>query len=92
MQMKNPPHPGVLIKEEIDALGISVAELALRIGVSRQMLFRIIKGQAGITAEMSLKLAKAFKTSPEFWVNMQTQYDLAQAKLKINTDNIQAYG
>jgi len=92
MQMKNPAHPGLLIKEEIEALGISVAELALRIGVSRQMLFRIIKGHAGITAEMSLKLAKAFKTSSEFWVNMQTQYDLAQAKLKINTDNIQAYG
>lgn len=40
---------------------------------------------------MSLKLAKAFKTSPEFWVNMQTQYDLAQARLKVNVDNIQAY-
>lgn len=89
MHMKNPVHPGILIKDNIDCLNISVAELALKLGVTRQILFRIIKGQAGISVEMALKLSKAFNTSPEFWMNMQAQYDLAQAINRVNLDNIQ---
>ena len=89
MSMKNPVHPGVLIKEDIEALNISVAELALKLGVSRQIMFRIIKGETGISVEMALKLGKAFNTTPEFWLNMQTQYDLAQARKTANLDNVQ---
>jgi len=89
MQMKNPVHPGILIKNNIDALEISITEFAFKLGISRQIVSRIINQKAGISTEMALKLAKAFKTTPEFWLNMQTQYDLAQARKTANLDNVQ---
>ncbi|OGI01166.1 MAG: addiction module antidote protein, HigA family [Candidatus Melainabacteria bacterium GWF2_37_15] len=89
MPMKNPVHPGILIKDNIDTLGISVTEFAFKLGVSRQILSRIINQKAGISVEMALKLGKAFKTTPEFWINMQIQYDLAQAKRNVNLDKVQ---
>ena len=93
MSMKNPVHPGILIKDNIETLGISVTEFAFKLGVSRQIVSRIINQKAGISTEMALKLGKAFNTTPEFWINMQTQYDLAQARKTIKLDNVQVmYG
>ncbi len=90
MQMKNPPHPGRILKEDcIEPLGISVTEAALKLGISRVTLSEIINGRAGISPEMALKLGKAFNTTPEFWLNMQSQYDLAQARKTANLDNVQ---
>lgn len=89
MSMKNPVHPGILIKDNIETLGISVTEFAFKLGVSRQIVSRIINQKAGISTEMALKLAKAFNTAPEFWINMQVQYDLAQARKTANLDNVQ---
>lgn len=90
MAMKNPVHPGVLLKDNIEMLNISVTEFAFKIGVSRQIISKIINLKAGISVEMALKLSKAFSTTPEFWINMQVAYDLAQAKRTANLDNIQA--
>jgi antitoxin HigA-1 len=89
MEMKNPVHPGILLKDNIDTLGISVTEFAFKLGLSRQSVSRIINQKVGISTEMALKLAKAFNTTPELWLNMQQKYDLAQAKLTTNVDNIQ---
>jgi len=90
MQMKTPPHPGRILKEDcIEPLGISVTEAALKLGISRVTLSEIINGRAGISPEMALKLGKAFNTTPEFWLNMQSQYDLAQARKTANLDNVQ---
>lgn len=89
MSMKNPVHPGILLKDNIETLGISVTEFAFKLGVSRQIVSRIINQKAGISTEMALKLAKAFNTTPEFWLNMQQKYDLAQARQTTNVDNIQ---
>ncbi|MCK5177697.1 MAG: HigA family addiction module antidote protein [Candidatus Aenigmarchaeota archaeon] len=89
MPMKNPVHPGILIKDNIDTLGISVTEFAFKLGVSRQIVSKIINRRAGISTEMALKLGKAFSTSPDVWLGMQIQYDLAQAKQKTNLDNVQ---
>jgi len=56
MPMKNPPHPGAGLKDDIEALGLSIAEAAAGLGVTRQQLYRIIRGQSGISPEMALRL------------------------------------
>lgn len=73
----NPAHPGEVLK---DYLGdITIGEAAKRLGVTRATLSRIINGHAGISAEMSLRLSAALGTSPDFWLKMQSNYDLWHA-------------
>ena len=80
MRMFNPPHPGSVLR---DYLGdVSVTAAALHLGITRAALSRILNGSAGISAEMALRFADAFGTSPELWAGMQSQYDLWQASKK----------
>jgi addiction module HigA family antidote len=79
--MKNPPHPGELIKGNIEELGLSITEAAECMGISRQQLYRIVKGQHGITPEMAYRLELAFQGAADFWLKMQMNYDLAQIRL-----------
>ena len=80
MRIFNPPHPGSVLR---DYLGdVSVTAAALHLGVTRAALSRILNGSAGISAEMALRFADAFGTSPELWAGMQSQYDLWQASQK----------
>lgn len=76
--MKNPPHPGLAIKGEIEELGLSVAEAAEGLGVTRQQLYRVINGKSGITPEMAVRLQKAIGSSAEMWLRLQLNFDLAQ--------------
>lgn len=77
MEMYNPPHPGEIIKELcLDPLGITISRAAEALGVSRKTLSAILNGRAGITPEMAVRLAIAFDTSAESWLNQQAQYDL----------------
>ncbi|MEE9143846.1 MAG: HigA family addiction module antitoxin [Candidatus Binatia bacterium] len=81
MRMKNPPHPGRIVRQEcIGPLGLTVTEAAKRLGVTRQALNNLVNGKAGISPEMSIRLSKAFGSSPEVWLGMQMEYDLAQAE------------
>ena len=81
MLMYNPPHPGEVLKELcLEPLGISVTEAADSLGVSRKTLSSILNGRAGISPEMAIRLSIAFDTSPESWLNQQSQYDLWQAE------------
>ena len=81
LQMHNPPHPEKILRELcIEPLGISVTEAAEGLGVSRKTLSAILNGRSGISPEMALRLSIAFNTSPESWLNQQTQYDLWVAK------------
>ncbi|EKE03946.1 MAG: hypothetical protein ACD_20C00125G0002 [uncultured bacterium] len=90
MEMKNPPHPGRILKQEcLKPLGLSVTEAALKLGITRQTLSEIVNGKTGISPTMALKLAKAFNTTPEFWLNMQQKYDLAQARKTAKLDDVQ---
>jgi len=74
----NPAHPGEVLR---DYLGdMKVGEAACRLGVTRTHLSRILNGRAGVSAEMSLRLAAALGTSPDFWLKMQANYDLWQAR------------
>ena len=80
MLMKNPPHPGEHIRYDcLDPLGLSVTEAARSLGVTRQALNNLVNGHSGISPEMAIRLSKAFGGSPEVWLQMQVQHDLAQA-------------
>ena len=74
-------HPGEVLKEEfLLPMGISQADLARRLKVSRNRLNEIITGKRGMTAETALLLAGYFRNSPEFWMNLQTAHDLTKAR------------
>ncbi len=79
--MKNPPHPGLTVKFDcLEPLELTVTEGARILGVSRQALNNLVNGKSGISPEMSLRLSKAFGSSPETWLRMQLDYDLAKAR------------
>ena len=80
--MKNPAHPGELIRDDIEELGFSVAEAAEGLGVTRQQLYRLINGQHGVTADMALRLEQAFGGSADVWMKMQVNYDLARVRAR----------
>lgn len=82
MPMKNPAHPGRLVKNDLDALGWSVAEAAEALGVTRQQLYRVINGTSAVTPDMAIRLEKGIGSTAETWVRMQAAYDLAQARLR----------
>jgi len=81
---KRPPtHPGGILKRQyMEPLSLTVSELAVLLGVSRKTLSKIINERGSITPDMALRLSKAFKTTPELWLNMQQNYDLWQASNK----------
>ena len=75
---KMPPvHPGEVLQEEfLKPLGLSQHRLALDIGVDSRRINEIVLGKRAVTANTALRLARYFKTSPEFWLGLQAQYDL----------------
>jgi len=79
--LKNPPHPGETVRYAcLEALGLTVTEGAKVLGVTRQALNNLVNGKSGISPEMAIRLSKAFGSSPETWLKMQLDYDLAQAR------------
>ncbi len=76
--MHNPPHPGLVLREYLGTMPVSAAAAHLR--TTRVTLSRVLNGKAGISANMALRLGEALGTSPELWMNMQSQYDLWQAR------------
>ena len=78
---RQPTHPGKIIKEDyLEPLAITITEMANTLGISRKTLSKIINERAAITPDMSLRLARAFDTTPDFWMNLQKNYDLWQAE------------
>jgi addiction module HigA family antidote len=78
--MKNPPHPGRIVLEEIlQPLGLSVTAGARVLGVSRQALNNVVNERAGISPEMAIRLEKAFGGTAQTWLRMQSNHDLARA-------------
>ncbi|MBI4459284.1 MAG: HigA family addiction module antidote protein [Acidobacteria bacterium] len=83
MRMKNPPHPGRIVRQEcIEPLGLTITQAAHALGVTRQALNNLVNRKAGVSPEMAIRLSKAFGSSPEVWLGMQMEYDLAQAEKK----------
>lgn len=76
-----PTHPGVILREEfLDPLGITQVELAAHIGVPTQRINEIVNGKRGVTPETAWLLSAAFGTTPDFWVNLQSNHDLVRTK------------
>jgi len=84
----DPAHPGEVLRDYLN--GITVREAAERLGVTRAHLSRILNGRASITAAMSLRLAAALGTTPDFWLKMQVQRDLWLAK-KAGTPKVRRF-
>jgi antitoxin HigA-1 len=81
MPMKNPPHPGEVIREEVILpLGLSVTRAARLIGVRRATLSDVTNGKSSVSAEMALRLEKAFGVSMDLLLKMQAGYDAAEAR------------
>lgn len=82
--MIKPPHPGETIKEDyLVPLGMTVNQLAKALGVGAARLNEIVRGERGVTADTALRLARCFGTSAEFWLNLQSLYDLRMAEQKV---------
>ncbi len=82
MPMKNPPHPGIGLRDYLDELGWTVAEAAEALGVTRQQLYNVINGKSAISPDMAIRLEKGIGSTAETWLRMQAAYDLAQARLR----------
>jgi antitoxin HigA-1 len=81
MAMKNPAHPGRIVRHDcLEPLGLSITEGAKILGVTRQALNNVVNGKSGISPEMAIRLSKAFGSTAETWLRMQLAYDLAQAR------------
>ena len=79
--MYNPPHPGGVVRRQcLEPLGLSVTRAARGLGVTRQALSDLVNEKAGVSVEMAIRLSKAFGSSPETWLGMQMAYDLCQAR------------
>ena len=89
MAMHNPPHPGEFIAEVyLEPNNLSARELAAKLSVSASTLHRILSGTSSVSPEMALRLSKALGRSPESWLAMQSNYDLWQAKQRVNLGNV----
>jgi antitoxin HigA-1 len=81
MALHNPPHPGGIVRRQcLEPLGLSVTEAAKGLGVTRQALSDLINERAGISVDMAIRLSKGFGSSPESWLGLQMAYDLWRAK------------
>jgi addiction module HigA family antidote len=92
MPIKNPVHPGRLVRYDcLEPLGLSVTAGAKVLGVTRQALNNIVNGKSGISAEMAIRLEKAFGGTAQAWLQMQANYDLSQARLSEREIKISRY-
>ena len=81
MAMQNPPHPGGIVRRQcLEPLGLSVTKAAEGLGVTRQALSDLVNENAGVSVEMAIRLSKAFGSTPETWLGMQMAYELWQAR------------
>ncbi|MCY4287050.1 MAG: HigA family addiction module antitoxin [Aestuariivita sp.] len=87
--LEDPMHPGEVLKElYLDPLGLRAIELARHLGVPRTRIERLVRGVNRMTPDTALRLACAFNTTPAYWMNMQTNHDMAMASKKIDLSEI----
>jgi len=87
--LKNPMHPGEVLKElYLDRLDMGAIALARRLGVPRTRIERLIKGTTGMTPDTAIRLARVFNTTPAYWMNLQTNYDMAIAEKAVDVSKI----
>ena len=78
---RTPTHPGVILKREfLEPLGITQVAFAAHLGIPVQRVNELVRGKRGVTPETAWLLSQALDTTPEFWVNLQSAYDLARSR------------
>ena len=82
MPMKNPPHPGEMVEELIEGLGVSIVDAAKGLGVTRQQLHNLIAGRSGVSPEMAYRLEIALGSTADAWLRLQASYDLARVRAR----------
>ena len=88
--LKEPMHPGEVLKElYLDPLDMGAITFARRLDVPRTRIERLVKGVTGVTPDTALRLARAFNTTPAYWVNMQTNYDMSVASKVVDVSGIE---
>jgi addiction module HigA family antidote len=80
--MKNPPHPGEMIGDSLDEMGVSIVDAAKALGVTRQQLHNVIAGRSSIVPEMAYRLERVLGSTADTWLRMQANYDLAQIRAR----------
>lgn len=92
MLQSNPPHPGEVLKSDyLVPLDLTITDVADGIGIARKNLSAIVNGHSGISSEMALRLAEAFNTTPELWLNLQANFDLWQARQSVTKRKIKRF-
>ncbi len=92
MRVKNPPHPGKVVRVScLEPLGISVAEGARALGVSRQALSNLVNGKSRMSVEMAVRLEKAFAFTARTWIQLQAAYDIARAREREDEIEVERY-
>ena len=91
MAMKNPVHPGAIVKGCLADLELSVTDAAKILGVTRPTISKLVNSKAALSPEMAIRLSKAFGSTPDFWLRLQLNYDLAQVHEKANTIKVERY-
>lgn len=84
MPMKNPPHPGRGLKADFDELGLTTAQAAEALRVSRNQLHRVVTGQSDISPELALRLEIVIGSTAETWLRMQAAYDAAKVRGRVD--------
>ena len=77
-----PVHPGEILADELQELGLTANALAGRLAVPTNRVTAILNGQRGVTADTALRLARYFSTTPEFWLNLQKTFELRRAEIE----------
>ena len=81
MAMRNPPHPGgVVRRRRLEPLGLTVTRAAERLGVIRRTLSELVNERTAVSVEMAIRLSKGFGSTPETWLGMRMAYDLRRAR------------
>ena len=91
MTMKQPVHPGKIIKHAVEASGLSITEAAERLGVTRQTLSRVTNEKTSLSPEMAVRVSKAFGSTVEHWMRMQMAYDLANVEKTAKTIKVKRF-
>ncbi|MCY3601422.1 MAG: HigA family addiction module antitoxin [Gemmatimonadetes bacterium] len=92
MPMKNPPHPGKVVRVScLEPLGLTVTEGARVLGVSRQALSNLVNGRARISTDMAVRLAKAFGSTTGTWIRLQAAFDVARARAREDQIDVERY-
>ncbi|CAM4065362.1 HigA family addiction module antitoxin [Xenorhabdus thuongxuanensis] len=88
MKMYNPPHPGEIIADALEELGLGIRDLARALDVAPSTVQRLVTCKASVTPEMAVKLSKVLGSSPRLWLKLQDSYSLDKAEKTVDVSNL----